>query len=192
MFIQTEETPNPDTLKFLPGRVLVEGEAVDCQTAEEARIRAPLAAALFEVDGVLSVMIGREFVAVSKQKDVEWYLLKPALLGCLMEHLVTNRPILAENAAPLSADETKPPVREEDMETVRQIQVLLDERVRPFVAQDGGDIVFHAFQEGVVYLTMRGACAGCPSSTATLKMGIENLLKHYLPDVREVRAVEAL
>ena len=184
MFIQTEETPNPATLKFLPGRTVMVSGTAEFKSEEEAAAGSPLAAALFEVDGVTTVFLANEFISVSKRDDKEWYLMKPAVLGVIMEHFVAGKPILAEGATEAAEAEVLP----EDEEVVSQIKELLDTRVRPAVAMDGGDIVFHGYQDGVVTLTMQGACAGCPSSTATLKMGIENMLRHYIPEIREVRA----
>lgn len=184
MFIQTEETPNPATLKFLPGRSVMESGTAEFKSEEEAAAGSPLAAALFEVDGVTTVFLAGDFISVSKRDDKEWYLMKPAVLGVIMEHFVAGKPILSEGASEAAEAEVRP----EDEEVVSQIKELLDTRVRPAVAMDGGDIVFHGYEDGVVTLTMQGACAGCPSSTATLKMGIENMLRHYIPEVREVRA----
>ncbi len=184
MFIQTEETPNPATLKFLPGRVVLEGATANF-TDRDAAAASPLAERLFDVDGVSGVFLGTDFVTVTKADDREWYLLKPAILGVIMEHYTSGRPVMLETAAVTSGDTAS----EDDDEIVSQIRELIDTRVRPAVAQDGGDIVFQGFDAGVVYLHMQGACAGCPSSTATLKMGIENMLKHYVPEVVEVRAV---
>lgn len=181
MFIQTEQTPNPATLKFLPGRAVMGEGTASFAEAEEAE-RSPLARRLFQIEGVTGVFFGGDFISVSKAEDREWYLLKPSVLGVIMEHFVSGQPLLTgEEAAETSA--------EDDDEVVSQIKELLDTRVRPAVAQDGGDIVFRGFERGVVYLHMQGACAGCPSSTATLKMGIENMLRHYVPEVTEVRAV---
>lgn len=184
MFIQTEQTPNPATLKFLPGQTVVENGTADFNSAEDAAARSPLAARLFEVEGVAAVFFGHDFVTVTKDADREWHVMKPALLGAIMEHFTAGRPVLTEAAAGGTQEST-----EDDDEIVKQIKELLETRVRPAVAQDGGDITFHGFEEGVVYLGMQGSCAGCPSSTMTLKMGIENLLKHYVPEVVEVRAV---
>ena len=184
MFIQTEQTPNPATLKFLPGREVMGSGTASFADAGSAAA-SPLAERLFEVDGVSGVFFGADFISVSKDADAEWYLLKPAILGVIMEHFVAGRPVMAEGA------ETGEAAAEgEDSEVVGTIKELLDTRVRPAVAQDGGDIVFQGFDKGVVYLHMQGACAGCPSSTATLKMGIENMLRHYIPEVTEVRAVD--
>lgn len=182
MFIQTEQTPNPATLKFLPGRTVLEEGTADFTDAESAQARSPLAARLFEVDGVAAVFFGRDFITITKTDAKEWHVLKPALLGAIMEHFTAGRDVMT-----VTAD--KPADNADDDEIVTQIKELLDTRVRPAVAMDGGDIVYHGFEDGVVFLHMQGACAGCPSSTATLKMGIENMLKHYIPEVVEVRAV---
>lgn len=184
MFIQTEETPNPATLKFLPGRTVMESGTAEFKADGEAA-RSPLAQALFQVDGVTGVFLGYDFVSVTKRDDKDWYLMKPGVLGVIMEHFVAGRPTLVDDAAAAPAEAA---VAEEDMEIVAQIKELLDTRVRPAVAMDGGDIVFQGYDDGVVTLHMQGACAGCPSSTATLKMGIENMLRHYIPEVREVRS----
>jgi Fe-S cluster biogenesis protein NfuA len=183
MFIQTEETPNPATLKFLPGRAVMAEGTADFARVEGAE-RSPLALRLFGVDGVRRIFLGSDFVTVTKADEKDWALLKPALLGVIMEHFTTNQPVmLAEGtAAPAEGSE-------DDDEIIIQIKELLETRVRPAVAQDGGDIVFHSFEDGVVYLHMQGSCSGCPSSTATLKMGIENMLRHYVPEVLEVRPV---
>jgi Fe-S cluster biogenesis protein NfuA len=180
MFIQTEQTPNPATLKFLPGREVMGNGTADFPTAETAK-RSPLADHLFGVEGVTGVFFGTDFITVTKSGDKDWHLLKPAVLGAIMEHFTAGRPIL--NAAAAETQST-----EEDSEIVTQIKELIDTRVRPAVAQDGGDIIFQSFEDGIVYLHMQGSCAGCPSSTATLKAGIENMLKHYIPEVVEVRS----
>ncbi len=184
MFIQTEETPNPATLKFLPGDTVMESGTADF-TSADAAARSPLAQRLFGIDGVTGVFLGHDFITVAKAEDKEWYLLKPAILGVVMEHFTAGRPVILE-----ADDGDGHSEGEADDEIVQQIKELLDTRVRPAVAQDGGDIVFHGFEGGVVYLHMQGACAGCPSSTATLKMGIENLLRHYIPEVTEVRPIQ--
>ena len=182
MFIQTESTPNPATLKFLPGQTVLSAGSADFPTAESAEA-SPLAARLFRVDGVEGVFFGPDFITVTKN-DQDWAHLKPAILGVIMEHFASGQPVMMTDARADHAVHDGP-----DAQVVDQIKELLDTRVRPAVAQDGGDITFHGFDEGVVYLHMRGACAGCPSSTMTLKMGIENLLKHYVPEVSEVRPV---
>jgi Fe-S cluster biogenesis protein NfuA len=181
MFIQTEPTPNPATLKFLPGQVVMPQGTADFTDPAEAG-RSPLAQALFGVDGVRGVFLGTDFVTVTRDAGIEWQVLKPAILGVIMEHLTSGRPIILEVGAAEHAEEDDDPV-------VAQIKELIETRVRPAVAQDGGDIIFHGFEDGVVYLHMQGSCSGCPSSTATLKMGIENMLKHYVPEVVEVRPI---
>ncbi|PIW26451.1 MAG: NifU family protein [Rhodospirillales bacterium CG15_BIG_FIL_POST_REV_8_21_14_020_66_15] len=182
MFIQTETTPNPATLKFLPGcTVMAEGTA-NFAEAETAG-RSPLAQALFAVDGVAGVFLGHDFITVTKAEDKEWDTLKPRILGGIMEHFTKGLPVITEAAADGSAASA------DDTEIVTQIKELLETRVRPAVAQDGGDIIYHGFEDGVVYLRMQGACSGCPSSTATLKHGIENMLRYYVPEVKEVQAV---
>ena len=183
MFIQTESTPNPATLKFLPGRVVLEGSPREFLTAEQAAV-SPLAVALFDIAGVSGVFFGADFITVTSRNE-DWAHLKPAVLGVIMEHFMSGAPILTTVETTASAEDFDPA----DAETVSSIKELLDTRVRPAVAADGGDITFRAYKDGIVYLNMRGACAGCPSSTATLRNGIQNLLRHFLPDVREVRAV---
>lgn len=187
MFIQTEATPNPATLKFLPGRPVSEN-GVHEFTSDADADRSPLARALFAVEGVSAVMFGSDFVSVTKA-DGEWQHLKPAILGALMEHFMSGAALIEGGNARATSDEEF--FEEADAEAVDAIKELLETRVRPAVAGDGGDITFRGFRDGVVYLAMRGACAGCPSSTATLKHGIQNLLKHYVPEVREVEQVEA-
>lgn len=185
MFIQTEQTPNPATLKFLPGREVLGAGTADFPNPEAAD-SSPLAQRLFAIQGVTGIFLGSDFITVSKDDDREWHLLKPAILGVIMEHFTAGRPVLTAPAA-AAEEET---VAAEDQEVVAQIKELLDTRVRPAVAQDGGDIVFQGYDKGVVFLRMQGACSGCPSSTATLKMGIENMLRHYIPEVVEVRAAQ--
>ena len=188
MFIQTESTPNPATLKFLPGQAVMELGTADFPTADAAQV-SPLATRLFAVAGVTGVFFGSDFVTVTKGEDTEWDHIKPAILGGIMEHFLSGAPVIAGGAgAPASGHADYDPA---DEAVVGQIKELLDTRVRPAVAQDGGDITFHGFDRGVVYLHMQGACAGCPSSTLTLKMGIENLLRHFIPEVVEVRPVAA-
>jgi Fe-S cluster biogenesis protein NfuA len=182
MFIQTEQTPNPATLKFLPGCTVAGPRTAHFVDAEAAR-QSPLAERLFAVPGVAGVFLGADFVTVSKDRESDWYQLKPAILAAIMEHFTAGRPVF------LSAAGAETAAAEEDDEIVSQIKELLETRVRPAVAQDGGDIIFHDYEDGVVYLHMQGSCSGCPSSTATLKAGIENMLRHYIPEVVEVRAV---
>jgi Fe-S cluster biogenesis protein NfuA len=185
MFIQTETTPNPATLKFLPGQEVLDIGTADFPTVETAGT-SPLATRLFATDGVTGVFFGTDFITVTKIDGVEWDHVKPALLGAIMEHYQSGDGVMGADhkASSGHAEHTG-----ENGEIVEQIKELLDSRVRPAVAQDGGDITFHGFERGVVYLHMQGACAGCPSSTLTLKMGIENLLRHYIPEVTEVRPV---
>lgn len=190
MFIQTEATPNPATLKFLPGRVVLESGSADYRKVEDAE-NSPLAQSLFQVPGVEGVFFGYDFVTVTKEDRDEdgfdWPHLKPAILGVIMEHFMSGKPVMIDPNLPQDTGEEF--FEEEDEQVVATIKELLDTRVRPAVAQDGGDITFRGFREGVVYLHMRGACAGCPSSTATLKHGIQNLLRHFVPEVSEVEAV---
>ena len=183
MFIQTETTPNPATLKFLPGRAVLGEGTADFTSAGDAAV-SPLAARIFAVNGVTGVFLGSDFVTVTKGDDIHWDHVKPALLGAIMEHFQSGAPVMEGAARAAHAEHEG-----EDAAIVTQIKELLDTRVRPAVAQDGGDITFHGFDRGVVYLHMQGACAGCPSSTMTLKMGIENLLRHYIPEVTEVRPI---
>ncbi|MCC5956124.1 MAG: NifU family protein [Natronohydrobacter sp.] len=183
MFIQTESTPNPATLKFLPGQDVLGLGTADFPNADAAA-SSPLARRLFQVAGVTGVFLGSDFITVTKTDDAEWQHLKPEILGAIMEHFQSGARAIEGEAEAGHADHHGP-----DAEIVGQIKELLDSRVRPAVAQDGGDITFHGFDRGVVYLHMKGACAGCPSSTMTLKMGIENLLRHYIPEVTEVRPV---
>jgi Fe-S cluster biogenesis protein NfuA len=184
MFIETEGTPNPATLKFLPGRDVMGAGTADFAAATAAE-RSPLAAALFALPGVARVFLGGDFITVTKTDQIDWQALKPQVLGTIMEHFVAGRPVIEglEDAA----DEDVLP---EDSEIVAQIKELLDTRVRPAVAGDGGDIVFRGFREGVVKLHMQGSCSGCPSSRATLKHGIENMLRHYVPEVVAVEQVD--
>ncbi|MCR9124606.1 MAG: NifU family protein [Rhodobacteraceae bacterium] len=185
MFIQTESTPNPATLKFLPGQTVLEMGTADFPAPDTAS-KSPLATRIFAVDGVTGVFFGTDFVTVTKSETTDWDHIKPAILGAIMEHFQSGLSVMDDGhqAASGHAEHTG-----ENAEIVGQIKELLDSRVRPAVAQDGGDITFHGFDRGVVYLHMQGACAGCPSSTLTLKMGIENLLRHYIPEVTEVRPV---
>ena len=185
MFIQTEETPNPATLKFLPGSAVLTKGTAEFSSADDAA-DSPLAVRLFGVSGVSNVFFGPDFISVTKDAATEWAHIKPAILGAVMEHFQSGQPVMAADASEQAGHAAHDGP---ESEIVSQIKELLDTRVRPAVAQDGGDITFHGFEEGVVYLTMRGACAGCPSSTMTLKMGIENLLRHYIPEVTEVRPV---
>ncbi len=187
MFIQTEATPNPATLKFLPGKVVLDQGTADFRDAGDAEA-SPLASALFSIPGVTGVFFGYDFITVTKN-DQEWQHLKPAILGTIMEHYMSGAPVMgrAQTAAETDADgEFFEPGDESIVATIKE---LLETRVRPAVAQDGGDITFKGFRGGKVFLNMKGACAGCPSSTATLKHGVQNLLRHFIPEVQEVEAV---
>jgi Fe-S cluster biogenesis protein NfuA len=185
MFIETEGTPNPATLKFLPGLTVMGAGTADFASPDSA-VRSPLATALFALPGVARVFLGGDFITVTKTEATAWQALKPQILGAVMEHFVAGRAII-EGADDAALDEDVSP---EDEEIVAQIKELLDTRVRPAVASDGGDIVFRGYREGIVRLHMQGACSGCPSSRATLKHGIENMLKHYVPEVVAVEQVE--
>ena len=182
MFIQTEQTPNPATLKFLPGCTVMDAGTANFTDVASAAARSPLAERLFGLPEVGGVFLGGDFITVTKTGDSDWFQLKPAVLAAIMEHFTSGQPIVT------GADETAAAEGEDD-EVVAAIKELLETRVRPAVAQDGGDIIFEDFEDGIVYLHMQGSCSGCPSSTATLKAGIENMLRHYIPEVIEVRAV---
>lgn len=183
MFIETEGTPNPATLKFLPGRDVMTSGTADFPSAAAAA-RSPLALALFALPGVVRVFLGGQFVSVTKDESTQWSALKPLVLGALMDHFIAGHPAI--EAETVASDEDCDPA---DAEIVAQIKELLETRVRPAVAGDGGDIVFRGYRAGVVRLHLQGACSGCPSSTATLKYGIENLLRHYVPEVQSVEQV---
>jgi Fe-S cluster biogenesis protein NfuA len=185
MFIQTETTPNPATLKFLPGRTVLASGTLDMRDKSEA-VRSPLADKLFDVQGVGGVFFGSDFITVTKTEG-EWPQLKPAILGVIMEHFMSGAPVVADDAG--EASEGSEFFEARDADTVATIKELIETRVRPAVANDGGDITFRGYKDGVVYLAMKGSCSGCPSSTATLKHGIQNLLRHFVPDVTEVRPI---
>jgi Fe-S cluster biogenesis protein NfuA len=182
MFIQTEQTPNPATLKFLPGCTVMEAGTANFTDVAAAASRSPLAERLFGLPEVGGVFLGGDFITVTKSGDSDWFQLKPAVLAAIMEHFTSGQPVVTGTAETAAAES-------EDNEVVSAIKELLETRVRPAVAQDGGDIIFEDFEDGIVYLHMQGSCSGCPSSTATLKAGIENMLRHYIPEVVEVRAV---
>lgn len=181
MFIQTEATPNPLTLKFMPGVPVMESGTAFITSAADAK-SSPLAQTLFLVEGVTAIFLGSDFITVTKDEASEWATLKPLLLTSIMDHFVAGKPVMAGAQAAAASDEN-------DSELVKQIKELIETRVRPAVAQDGGDIIFRSFEDGIVQLELHGACSGCPSSTATLKNGIENMLKHYVPEVIAVEAV---
>ena len=185
MFIQVQETPNPDTLKFLPGQDVMSSGTAEFKSIEQAQ-SSQLAQRLFSLEGVIRVFYGHDFISVSKTDNKQWLLLKPRILGMIMEHFSSKQPLMIDDAVQSNSSD----INEDDDEITKQIKELLDTRVRPAVAMDGGDIVFQEFTDGVLYLKMQGVCAGCPSSTATLKHGIENMMRHFIPEVEEVRAVE--
>ncbi len=188
MFIQTETTPNPQTLKFLPGKVVMEEGTAFYQNVDEAG-DSPFARRLFTVEGVEGVFFGSDFITITKNSEYDWQVIKPSLLGGIIDHFNSEDKTIEKSLSKESKDSLEK--NQDDSEIVKQIKELLDTRVRPAVAMDGGDIIYNNFEDGVVYLKMQGACSGCPSSTATLKMGIENMLKHYIPEVQEVRPVDA-
>ncbi|CCG41658.1 NifU family protein [Magnetospirillum molischianum] len=180
MFIQTEPTPNPSTLKFLPGTDVMPSGTADFKTAESA-VASPLASRLFAIDGIAGVFLAADFISVAKAEDAEWQVIKPQVLAAIMEHFSSGQPVVEGLADAAEASE--------DDALVTQIKELIETRVRPAVAQDGGDITFRGFRDGIVYLHLQGACSGCPSASATLKHGIENMLKYYVPEVQAVQAV---
>lgn len=190
MFIETETTPNPATLKFLPGEQVMSSGTRDFPN-EETAAASPLAAALFDLGDVTGVFFGRDFVSVTAGEGVDWSQLKPQVVALLLDHFITGMPLFTgpdASGIAVPADDLDFADDPADAEVIDQIKELIEVRVRPAVANDGGDIVYRGFRDGVVFLTMQGACAGCPSSSATLKHGIESLLKHYVPEVLEVRA----
>ncbi|MGB9151533.1 MAG: NifU family protein [Alphaproteobacteria bacterium] len=182
MFIQTEETPNPATMKFLPGRDVMVG-TLDVTTAEAAS-QSPLAEDLFKIEGVRGVFLGKDFITVTKDEHKNWAVMKPPILTAIMEHFTANKPMMNATAESLPTEEPS-----ENDPIIAKIRDLLDHKIRPAVAQDGGDITFHSYEDGIVYLNLKGSCAGCPSSSMTLKAGVENMLRHYVPEVREVRQI---
>ena len=186
MFIQTEQTPNPQTLKFLPGKVVMDDGTAFFQNIEESS-NSPFAKRLFDVDGVEGVFFGSDFITITKSQSIDWQVMKPLILGSIMDHYNSGDKTINNSK---KGEDKSLEIDENDTDIVKQIKELLDTRVRPAVAMDGGDIIYDSFKDGVVYLHMQGACSGCPSSTATLKMGIENMLKHYVPEVQEVRPID--
>lgn len=193
MFIQTESTPNPLTLKFVPGQI-VHPFGTAFYTHGEQATDSPLAKRLFEIENVTAIFLGNDFITVTKTPETDWEDLKPSLLTSIMDHYVAGLPVVdveASRNAPTPTPRASKALSEDDQKIVEQIKELIEHRVRPAVAQDGGDIVFHSYDQGIVHLEMHGACSGCPSSSATLKGGIENMLKHYIPEVIAVEAVGA-
>ena len=189
MFIQTETTPNPATLKFLPGKVVMDRGTADFRDADDADRASPLAGRLFGIEGVEGVFFGYDFVTVSKSDRTDWQHMKPAILAAIMEHFMSGAPVMSDAGAGAGSADGEEFFEEGDESIVATIKELIETRVRPAVAQDGGDITFRGFRDGTVFLHMKGACAGCPSSTATLKHGIQNLLRHFIPEVEQVEAV---
>lgn len=190
MFIQTQETPNPESLMFLPGHDVVGEEDPIFFHKTDTCEQCPLARRLLDLSGVTNVFLGRDFITITKEKTFDWYVLKPHVLGLLMEHFINKMPLLVTVFKNVSHTDNHFSAMASGNPLIQQIQEIIETRVRPAVAQDGGDIVFHSFVEGVVFLEMKGACSGCPSSTVTLKSGIENMLKFYVPEVLEVRQVD--
>lgn len=188
MFIQTQDTPNPNTLKFLPGCEVCAQETAEFLTVEEAE-QSPLAAKLFTITGISSVFFGEDFIAITKKQEEEWEYLKPVLLGIIMEHFTSGAPLFFSATQKKATQFEEESFDPKDSETVQAIKTLLAQRVQPAVAQDGGEIRFKGYKNGIVYLSMRGACAGCPSATLTLKQGVENLLRHFLPQISHIEAV---
>lgn len=190
MFIQTETTPNPDTIKFIPGKEVSPAQNYDFRSKDDASI-SPLAESLMSLDHVIGVFLGRDFISVTKDRKTDWVLLKPRIMANIMDFYSSAAPIIMSDSAQQTKTShiTNEALSKEDKQIVTTIIELLDERIRPAVAQDGGDIIFHQYKDGIVYLEMHGACSGCPSSTITLKAGIENMLKHFVPEVTEVRPV---
>ena len=186
MFIETEITPNPETLKFLPGIAVLPAQSAQFDDADSASV-SPLATMLFDVEGVIRVYLGADFITLTKQESLDWIDLKPLVLSAIMQFYTTGQPVLSEGIS-LSVSDA-PNDENVDPQIVEQIKALLEEKIRPAVAQDGGDIVYQGFKDGIVYLQMQGACAGCPSATMTLKNGVENLLKYYVPEVVGVAQV---
>jgi Fe-S cluster biogenesis protein NfuA len=189
MFIQTEATPNPATLKFIPGKVVMEEGSLDFRSKEDAEGQSQLADRLFSIEGVEGVFFGYDFITITKRDDQDWQLTKPAILGAIMEHFMSGAPVLNNANQDIDSNMGEEFFDDGSEQIVATIKELLETRVRPAVAQDGGDITFRGFKEGTVYLSMRGACAGCPSSTATLQHGIQNLLKHFIPEIQAVEAI---
>ena len=187
MFIQVEPTPNPLTLKFLPGRTVTEGGTIFYQNESEV-LNSPFAKRMFAVEGVKSVFFANDFMTITKDEDLDWQVLKPMVLGAITDHYDSGEETVIETPGLKKSEELNE--NENDSDIVKKIKELLDTRVRPAVAMDGGDIVYKKFEKGIVYLHMQGACSGCPSSTATLKAGIENMLKHYIPEVKEIRPID--
>ncbi len=186
MFIQTEETPNPASLKFIPdGQTVLPHSTAEFKNQKSAATQSPLALQLFEIAGVDSIFLGHDFVTVTKTDKVEWFKIKADILATIMDFFVSGKPVMFDMAAKENV------TNDEDSDIVKQIKELIEVKVRPAVAMDGGDIIFHSFEDGIVRLQLKGSCSGCPSSTITLKNGIENMLKHYIPEVEAVEQIDA-
>ena len=187
MFIQTEETPNPATLKFIPdGRLVLESGTVEFKNQKQAATQSPLALQLFEIAGIESIFFGRDFITITKSNKSEWIKIKAEILATIMDFFVMEKPVMFERSSSNQENQSL----EGDSDIVKQIKELIEVKVRPAVAMDGGDIIFHSFEDGIVYLVLKGSCSGCPSSTITLKNGIENMLKHYIPEVEAVEQMQ--
>ncbi len=189
MFVQVEPTPNPATLKFLPGKTVMT-QGTQFYQDESSAGNSLLAQKLFQINGVESVFYGEDFITISKNETSKWTLLKPAIMGAIIEQFATNNPLIEEPQFKKTYVEDKHSIKSSDSDVVKKIKELLDTKIRPAVAMDGGDIIFNEYVDGWIWLEMQGACQGCPSSTATLKSGIENMMKHYIPEVRGVRSTE--
>ena len=189
MFVQVEPTPNPATLKFLPGKTVMT-QGTQFYQDETSAGNSMLAQKLFQINGVESVFYGQDFITISKNETSNWTLLKPAIMGAIIEQFTTNNPLIEEPQFKKTYVEDKHSIKSSDSDVVKKIKELLDTKIRPAVAMDGGDIIFNEYVDGWIWLEMQGACQGCPSSTATLKSGIENMMKHYIPEVRGVRSTE--
>jgi len=190
MFIQTEETPNPATLKFIPdGKIVLENGVMEFKNQKQASTKSPLALQLFAIAGIEAVMLGKDFITITKSGNSQWEYLKPEIQATIMDFYTTNKPILFENIDNAKSSPKISTSENEDSEIVKQIKELIEIKVRPAVAMDGGDITFHSFEDGIVYLALKCSCSGCPSSSITLKNGIENMLKHYIPEVEGVEQV---
>jgi Fe-S cluster biogenesis protein NfuA len=187
MFIRTENTPNPSTLKFIPdGKIIVENGTIGFKNQKQASTKSPLALQLFEIKGIKALLFGYDFITITKTDDIEWQQIKAEIQATIMDFFVVGKPIFYDQ----NKKDSKEQSSEDDNEIVKQIKELIEIKVRPAVAMDGGDIIFHSFEDGIVKLILKGSCSGCPSSTITLKNGIENMLKHYIPEVVAVEQVE--
>jgi Fe-S cluster biogenesis protein NfuA len=196
MFIRCEETPNPQTLKFIPDdRIILPSGTLEFKNQKQASLKSPLALVLFEISGIKSVFLGNDFITITKNEEIKWVKIKTEIQATIMDFLSSGKPILFENISEenLTSSQKKSSNQEssnENEEIINQIKELIEIKVRPAVAMDGGDIIFHSFEDGIVYLVLKGSCSGCPSSTITLKNGIENMLKHYIPEIEAVEQID--